>query len=58
MIRRWQVEIVAQADLQLGASLLRKIMPISSRLIVNQAALKMKGDLLQPVMDAFTGAVG
>jgi ATP phosphoribosyltransferase len=33
------------------------IMPISSRLIVNQAALKMKRDLLQPVIDAFAGAV-
>ncbi|WIM06962.1 MAG: ATP phosphoribosyltransferase [Candidatus Nitricoxidivorans perseverans] len=33
------------------------IMPISSRLIVNQASLKMKRDLLQPVIDAFAGAV-
>ena len=33
------------------------IMPISSRLIVNQAALKMKRALLQPVIDAFAGAV-
>jgi ATP phosphoribosyltransferase len=33
------------------------IMPISSRLIVNQAALKMKRELLQPVIDAFSGAV-
>ncbi|GIK25037.1 MAG: ATP phosphoribosyltransferase [Betaproteobacteria bacterium] len=33
------------------------IMPISSRLIVNQAALKMKRELLQPVIDAFAGAV-
>jgi ATP phosphoribosyltransferase len=32
-------------------------MPISSRLIVNQAALKMKRELLQPVIDAFSGAV-
>ena len=32
-------------------------MPISSRLIVNQAALKMKRELLQPVIDAFAGAV-
>lgn len=33
------------------------IMPISSRLIVNQAALKMKRALLQPVIDAFAGAI-
>lgn len=35
-----------------------EIMPISSRLIVNQASLKMKRELLQPVIDAFAGAVG
>jgi ATP phosphoribosyltransferase len=34
-----------------------QIMPISSRLIVNQAALKMKRDSLQAVIDAFAGAV-
>lgn len=34
-----------------------EIMPISSRLIVNQAALKMKRAELQPVIDAFAGAV-
>ncbi len=33
------------------------IMAISSRLVVNQASLKMKHDLLQPVIDAFAGAV-
>ena len=33
------------------------IMPISSRLIVNQAALKLKRELLQPVIDAFARAV-
>ena len=33
------------------------IMPISSRLVVNQASLKMKRELLQPVIDAFAGAV-
>ncbi|HRD33610.1 MAG TPA: ATP phosphoribosyltransferase [Rhodocyclaceae bacterium] len=33
------------------------IMPISSRLIVNQAALKLKPELIQPVLDAFAGAV-
>jgi ATP phosphoribosyltransferase len=34
-----------------------EIMAISSRLVVNQAALKMKRELLQPVIDAFAGAV-
>ena len=34
-----------------------EIMPISSRLIVNQAALKVKHELLQPVIDAFKKAV-
>ena len=34
-----------------------EIMAISSRLVVNQASLKMKQDLLQPVIDAFAGAV-
>ncbi|MDP5237894.1 ATP phosphoribosyltransferase [Uliginosibacterium sp. 31-16] len=34
-----------------------EIMQISSRLIVNQAALKMKRELLQPVIEAFAGAV-
>jgi ATP phosphoribosyltransferase len=34
-----------------------EIMPISSRLIVNQASLKLKRTLIQPVLDAFAGAV-
>ncbi|MCB1938907.1 MAG: ATP phosphoribosyltransferase [Rhodocyclaceae bacterium] len=33
------------------------IMEISSRLVVNQAALKVKRELLQPVIEAFAGAV-
>jgi ATP phosphoribosyltransferase len=33
------------------------IMPISSRLIVNQASLKMKRGLLQPVIDAIETAI-
>ena len=33
------------------------ILEISSRLIVNQASLKLKHDLLQPVIDAFAGAI-
>lgn len=38
-------------------SAVEEIMPISSRLIVNQAALKTKRPQLQPVIDAFAGAV-
>jgi ATP phosphoribosyltransferase len=34
-----------------------EIMPISSRLVVNQAALKLKHDTLQPLIEAFRGAV-
>lgn len=34
-----------------------EIMPISARLIINQAALKLKRDTIQPVLDAFSGAV-
>ena len=34
-----------------------EIMPISARLIVNQAALKLKRNIIQPVLDAFTEAV-
>lgn len=33
------------------------IMEISSRLVVNQAALKLKHDTLQPILDAFAGAI-
>lgn len=35
-----------------------EIMPISSRLIVNQAALKLKRHLVQPMLHAFSEAVG
>ena len=34
-----------------------EIMPISARLIVNQAALKLKDESLQPVLEAFSHAV-
>jgi ATP phosphoribosyltransferase len=34
-----------------------EIIPISSRLVVNRAALKLKRDLLQPIVDAFAKAV-
>ena len=33
------------------------IMDISSRLVVNQASLKLKRELIQPVLEAFAGAV-
>jgi ATP phosphoribosyltransferase len=33
------------------------IMPISSRLVVNQASLKLKHDQIQPVLDQFAAAV-
>ncbi len=33
------------------------IMPISSRLVVNQASLKVKRETLQPIIDAFARAV-
>ena len=32
-------------------------MDISSRLVVNQAALKLKRDLLRPLIDAFASAI-
>jgi len=35
-----------------------EIMPISSRLIVNQATLKLKRAAVQPMLDAFSAAVG
>ena len=34
-----------------------QIMPISSRLVVNRAALKLKRDAIQPLLDAFKRAV-
>ena len=34
-----------------------EIMQISSRLIINQAALKLKRDTIQPIIDAFSAAV-
>jgi ATP phosphoribosyltransferase len=34
-----------------------KVMDISSRLVVNQAALKLKREILQPIIDAIAGAV-
>lgn len=40
-----------------GLVAVEEISAISSRLIVNQAALKLKRDLIQPVMDSFAQAV-
>ncbi|MDR2364361.1 MAG: ATP phosphoribosyltransferase [Zoogloeaceae bacterium] len=40
-----------------GLLAVEQIMEISCRLIVNQAALKLKRDALQPIIDAFQGAV-
>ena len=34
-----------------------EILLISSRLVVNQASLKLKHDVLQPIIEAFRGAV-
>lgn len=34
-----------------------EIMPISSRLVINQASLKLKRAQIQPIIDAFAGAV-
>ena len=34
-----------------------EIMPISSRLVINQASLKLKRSQIQPIIDAFAGAV-
>ena len=41
-----------------GLAPLEHIADISSRLVVNQAALKLKRSLIQPVIDAFSSAVG
>ncbi len=35
-----------------------RIMDISSRLVVNQAALKLKQDAIRGIIDAFAGAIG
>ncbi len=40
-----------------GLVAVEAISEISSRLVVNQAALKLKRDLIQPVMEAFSRAV-
>jgi len=53
------VDLVATGN-TLRANALRaveEIMPISSRLIVNQAALKLKRERIQPLIEAFEAAV-
>ena len=40
-----------------GLEEVEEIMPISARLIVNQAALKLRHERLQPLLDAFAAAV-
>ncbi len=40
-----------------GLKAVEEIAPISSRLVVNQAALKLKRAAIQPLLDAFEGAV-
>ena len=41
-----------------GLVAVEHISDISSRLVVNQAALKLKRNLIQPVIDAFASAIG
>lgn len=35
-----------------------EIVPISARLVINQAALKLKQETIQPMLDAFSAAIG
>ena len=53
------VDLVSSGDTLKANHLLavEEIMKISSRLIVNQAAQKMKREILQPLLDAFAGAI-
>ena len=53
------VDLVSSGNTLLANNLMvvEELMTISSRLIVNQAALKMKHEILQPLIDAFAGAV-
>jgi ATP phosphoribosyltransferase len=52
------VDLVATGDTLKANDLVpvEEIMPVSSRLIVNQAALKTKRAVLQPLIDAFARA--
>jgi ATP phosphoribosyltransferase len=40
-----------------GLTAVETIRDVSARLVVNQAALKLKRDAIQPLLDAFTRAV-
>ena len=53
------VDLVSTGDTLRANNLVavEEIMPISARLIVNQAALKLKDDAIQPLLDAFGRAV-
>ncbi len=53
------VDLVSSGNTLRANNLLavEEIMPISARLIVNQAALKMKRQAIQPILDAFAVAV-
>jgi len=53
------VDLVSSGNTLRANNLLavEEIMPISARLIVNQAALKMKRQAIQPILDAFAAAV-
>ena len=52
------VDLVSSGNTLLANKLkaVEEIMPISARLIVNQAALKLKRQEIQPVIDAFRNA--
>jgi ATP phosphoribosyltransferase len=54
------VDLVATGDTLRANHLhaVEEIRPISARLIVNQAALKLRRDAIQPLLDAFSEAVG
>ena len=54
------VDLVASGDTLRANRLcaVEEIRPISARLIVNQAALKLKRDAIQPLLDTFAKAVG
>ena len=41
-----------------GLAEVEHIRDISSRLVVNQASLKLKHERIQPMLDAFAGAIG
>ena len=53
------VDLVSTGDTLRANNLkaVEEVAAISSRLVVNQASLKLKRDLLQPMMDAFAQAV-